>query len=256
MIYARYMKDGEERWGWIEDQRVGLVVGDPFGEHTRGPKTADLSNITLLAPCRPTKVVSVSNNFLGRAQELGVALPAVPQVILKPPSAVAGPDQPILLPPQSGEVEHEAELAVVMGRSARWVAPEDALAYILGYTCANDVTARDLQRADVQMTRAKAFDTFCPLGPWLVTGLDPADLVIFCSVNGQVRQMTSTREMAFTVPQLVAFVSSVMTLEPQDVILCGTPAGVGPLRDGDLVEIEIEGIGRLSNPVVQPPTET
>lgn len=255
MIYALYLKDGEQHWGWIEGQKVGAVKGDPFGEHTRGAKVAELSEVTLLAPCRPTKVITVTTNFPGRATEQGRPVPAVPQIFLKPPSAVIGPERAIILPPQSQQVEHEAELAVVIGRRARWVAPEDALACVLGYTCANDVTARDLVQADGQLTRAKAFDTFCPLGPWIVTGLDPADLVIFCSVSGQVRQMTSTREMAFSIPQLVAFISSVMTLEPGDVILSGTPAGVGPLVDRDRVEIEIEGIGRLANPVTRPLTE-
>lgn len=249
MIYARYLKDGEERWGWIEGQKVGAVTGDPFGKHTRGGTVAELSEMTLLAPCQPTKIVAVSSNFPGRAREAGHEPPAVPQIFLKPPSAIIGPEQPIVLPPQSQQVEHEAELAVVIGRQARWVTPEDALTYVFGYTCANDVTARDLQATDQQLTRAKAFDTFCPLGPWIATGLDPADMVIFCSVSGQVRQMTSTREMTYSTPQLVAFISSVMTLEPGDVILTGTPGGVGPLRDGDRVEIEIEGIGRLSNPV-------
>jgi 2-keto-4-pentenoate hydratase/2-oxohepta-3-ene-1,7-dioic acid hydratase in catechol pathway len=255
MIYARYRIDGEARWGWVEGHRVGSIVGDPFGPHSRGQTMADLSEVTLLAPCQPSKIVAVSTNFPGRADERDLALPPVPQIHLKPPSAVIGPEQPILLPPQSNQVEHEAELAVVIGRQARWVTPEEALGFVLGYACANDVTARDLEQADLHLTRAKAFDTFCPLGPWIVTGLDPADLVIFCSVSGQVRQMTSTREMAFSVPQLIAFISSVMTLEPGDVILAGTPAGVGPLRDGERVEIEIEGVGRLANPVARPPTE-
>ncbi|MBI3360775.1 MAG: fumarylacetoacetate hydrolase family protein [Chloroflexi bacterium] len=249
MIYARYLKDGEERWGWIEGQKVGAVTGDPFGKHTRGGSVAELSEVALLAPCQPTKIIAVSNNFPGRAKEAGLEAPAVPQIFLKPPSAIIGPEQSIVLPPQSQQVEHEAELAVVIGQRARWVTPEDSLNYVLGFTCANDVTARDLETADRQLTRAKAFDTFCPLGPWIVTGLDPADLVIFCSVSGQVRQMTSTREMSFSIPQLVAFISSVMTLEPGDVILTGTPGGVGPLRAGDRIEIEIEGIGRLANAV-------
>jgi 2-keto-4-pentenoate hydratase/2-oxohepta-3-ene-1,7-dioic acid hydratase in catechol pathway len=255
MIYARYRINGEAQWGWVEGQRVGALVGSPFGPHSRGPAVADLSEVTLLAPCQPSKIVSIIYNFPARADELGEAVPAVPQFVLKPPSTIIGPEQAILLPPQSNQVEHEAELAVIMGRQARWVTPEDALAHVLGFACANDVTARDLEQADHQLTRAKAFDTFCPLGPWIVTGLDPADMVIFCSVSGQVRQMTSTREMVFNAPQLIAFISSVMTLEPGDVLLVGTPAGPGPLKDGDRVEIEIEGIGRLANPVHRPKTE-
>jgi 2-keto-4-pentenoate hydratase/2-oxohepta-3-ene-1,7-dioic acid hydratase in catechol pathway len=255
MIYARFRLNEEERWGWVEGQRIGGLTGDPFGQHSRGPAVADLSEVTLLAPCQPTKIIAVTVNFQGRADEAAHPLPTVPQIFLKPPSAVIGPEQPILLPPQSNQVEHEAELGVVIGRRARWVTPEDALSHVLGYTCGNDVTARDLEETDNQLTRAKAFDTFCPLGPWIVTGLDPSDMVIFCSVSGQVRQMTSTREMSFSVPQLIAFISSIMTLEPGDVILAGTPAGVGPLHDGDRVEIEIEGIGRLANPVVLPESE-
>ncbi len=154
-----------------------------------------------------------------------------------------------MIPPQSTQVEHEAELAVVIGRRARWVSVEDALKFVWGYTCANDVTARDLEQRDSQMTRGKGFDTFCPLGPWVSTDVDPADLVVMCKVNGQVRQMSSTRELRFSAPQLIAFISSVMTLEPGDVILTGTPAGVGALNAGDSVEVEIEGIGTLVNTV-------
>jgi 2-keto-4-pentenoate hydratase/2-oxohepta-3-ene-1,7-dioic acid hydratase in catechol pathway len=252
MIFVRYLGDGQARWGLAEGHKLTALTGDPFDGYSRGAVVGDLSEVTLLAPCQPSKIVAVSGNYPGRAAELGTTLPSVPQLYFKPPSAVIGPEQPILLPPQSNLVEHEAELAIVIGQQARWVAPEDALTYILGYTCGNDVTARDLEQTDWNLSRAKAFDTFCPLGPRIVTGLDPADLVIFCSVTGQVRQMTSTREMAFNVRQLIAFITSVMTLEPGDVILTGSPAGVGPLRDGDRVEIEIEGVGRLANPVVRP----
>ena len=160
-----------------------------------------------------------------------------------------GPDEPIILPPQSRQVDHESELAVVMGRSGRWIPAEDALDYVLGYTAANDVTARDLQQRDGQWTRGKGFDTFCPLGPWIETDMDPSDTLLRCRVNGEMRQMGSTREMVFTVAQLISFISSVMTLEPGDVILTGTPAGIGPLKNGDVVEVDIEGIGVLSNPV-------
>jgi 2-keto-4-pentenoate hydratase/2-oxohepta-3-ene-1,7-dioic acid hydratase in catechol pathway len=168
---------------------------------------------------------------------------------LSSPSAVIGPGAEIVLPPQSVQVEQEAELAVVIGRRARWVSVEDALKFVWGYTCANDVTARDLEQRDAQPTRGKGFDTFCPLGPYVSSDIDPADVVMTCSVNGQVRQMTSTREMIFSVPQLIAFITSVMTLEPGDVILTGTPAGAGRLTAGDLLEVEIEGIGRLANRV-------
>jgi 2-keto-4-pentenoate hydratase/2-oxohepta-3-ene-1,7-dioic acid hydratase in catechol pathway len=168
---------------------------------------------------------------------------------LKPPSAVIGPDDVIELPPQSQKVEHEAELAVVIGRQARWVNVEQAFDHILGYTIGNDVTARDLQRRDGQWTRGKGFDTFCPLGPWIETDLDPTDLMINCKVDGELRQMASTQEMIFSIPQLISYISSTMTLEPGDVILTGTPSGIGPLVEGSLIEISIDGLGMLRNTV-------
>jgi 2-keto-4-pentenoate hydratase/2-oxohepta-3-ene-1,7-dioic acid hydratase in catechol pathway len=197
----------------------------------------------------PGKIVCVARNYIAHALEHGAEVPEVPLLFLKPPSAVIGPGQAIVLPPQSDRVEHEAELAVVIGRRARDVTPEQAGAHILGYTVANDVTARDLQQRDGQWTRAKGFDTFCPLGPWIETAADPSDLRIVCRVNGVIRQMASTQDMVFSVPQLVAYISGVMTLEPGDVILSGTPEGVGRLADGDVVEIEIQEIGLLRNEV-------
>ena len=176
-------------------------------------------------------------------------MPDVPLIFMKPSTAVIGPEQTILLPPQSQQVEHEAELVVVIGKLGRWIAPEDASQYILGYTIGNDITARDLQRRDGQWTRGKGFDTFCPLGPWIETELNPADLMITCHVNGEMRQMGSTREMVFQIPQLIAFCSSIMTLEPGDLLMTGTPAGVSPLREGDIVEVAIENLGTLRNPV-------
>jgi 2-keto-4-pentenoate hydratase/2-oxohepta-3-ene-1,7-dioic acid hydratase in catechol pathway len=171
-------------------------------------------------------------------------------LFLKPPSTLIGTRMPIHLPPQSEQVEHEAELAVVIGRQGRWISPNDAKDYVFGYTIANDVTARDLQRRDGQWTRGKGFDTFCPVGPWIETDMDPFDQLITCRVNQDVRQMASTRDMVFSVQQLIAFASSVMTLEPGDLLLTGTPAGVGPLAPGDVVQISIEGIGELTNPVI------
>jgi 2-keto-4-pentenoate hydratase/2-oxohepta-3-ene-1,7-dioic acid hydratase in catechol pathway len=168
---------------------------------------------------------------------------------MKPPSSIINPGETIILPPQSQQVEHEAELVVVIGKRGRQVTPEQAQAYIYGYTVGNDVTARDLQKTDGQWTRAKGFDTFCPFGPWVDTDFDPADAVITCKVSGRPRQMASTRDMVFNVGQLIAFITSVMTLEPGDLIFTGTPAGVGPLKPGDTVDVEIEGLGKLSNPV-------
>ena len=173
----------------------------------------------------------------------------MPLLFLKPPSSIINPGEAIILPPQSQQVEHEAELVVVIGKRARNVTVEHAQDYIFGYTVGNDVTARDLQRSDGQWTRAKGFDTFCPFGPWVDTEFDPSDAIITCRVSGQPRQMASTRDMVFNVSMLIAFISAVMTLEPGDLIFTGTPAGVGPLKDGDEVVVEIEGLGKLSNPV-------
>jgi 2-keto-4-pentenoate hydratase/2-oxohepta-3-ene-1,7-dioic acid hydratase in catechol pathway len=168
---------------------------------------------------------------------------------LKPPSSIINPGDTILLPPQSQQVEHEAELVIVIGKRGRNIIAEEAKSYVYGYTVGNDVTARDLQKLDGQWTRAKGFDTFCPFGPWIDTEFDPSDAVITCKVNGQPRQMASTRDMVFNVNSLIAFISSVMTLEAGDIIFSGTPAGVGPLKPGDSVEVEIEGLGKLVNPV-------
>ena len=193
----------------------------------------------------------MGSNYVDHAAEMGAEVPDEPIIFLKPPTTVVGPMQPIRLPPESTKVHHEAELAVVMGKVTRNVDIEDVGPHILGYTAANDVTARDLQRRDGQWTRAKGFDTFCPLGPAIDTELDPLEgLSIICRVNGEIRQSGSTSDMVFGVGELVSYVSRIMTLLPGDVILTGTPSGVGPIEAGDRVEVEIEGVGVLMNPVV------
>jgi 2-keto-4-pentenoate hydratase/2-oxohepta-3-ene-1,7-dioic acid hydratase in catechol pathway len=244
---------GDSQQGWVLNDLVGPVEGSIFGEFHRKDLEIPLESARLQSPIRPGKIVCVGRNYVDHAREHDTEVPEVPLLFLKPPSAVIGPDQPIILPPQSHQVEHEAELAVVISRSGRWIPTQEALDYILGYTIANDVTARDLQWRDGQWTRGKGFDTFCPLGPWIETEFDPADALITCHVNDEMRQMTSTRDMVFSIQKLIAFASSVMTLEPGDVLLTGTPAGVGPLLPGDLVEISIEGIGVLRNPVSAEP---
>jgi 2-keto-4-pentenoate hydratase/2-oxohepta-3-ene-1,7-dioic acid hydratase in catechol pathway len=236
-------------WGWVDGDRIGPLVGSPFGEYRRQPAAAPLAAARLLAPVRPGKIICVGRNYALHAAEHEAEVPAWPLIFLKPPSAVIGPLEPILIPPQSRQVEHEAELGVVIGAAGRWIAPQAAGRHILGFTAANDVTARDLQHSDGQWTRGKGFDTFCPIGPWIETDLDPSDTLITCTVNGKMRQMASTRDMVFSISQLLAFISSVMTLEPGDLILTGTPAGVGSLVAGDEVIVEVEGIGRLVNPV-------
>jgi 2-keto-4-pentenoate hydratase/2-oxohepta-3-ene-1,7-dioic acid hydratase in catechol pathway len=233
----------------VSEDRIGRIDKTPFAPYRREVATLQAETVRVLAPVAPGKIIGIGRNYAAHAVEQEVEIPELPLLFLKAPSSVIGPGEAISLPPQSQQVEHEAELAIVIGTPGRWIAPPDVPDHILGYTIANDVTARDLQRNDGQWARGKSFDTFCPLGPWIETELDPADAVITCSVNGQMRQMASTRDMIFPVRQLVAFVSSVMTLEPGDVILTGTPAGVGALQHGDEVTIEIEGLGRLTNPV-------
>jgi len=251
MRLVRYQSGNEPpAYGWLFEDRVGMIEGSPFGDYRRLEAVLELGRVRLLAPVMPGKIIAVGRNYADHAREHGVEVPELPLIFLKPPSSVIGPEDAILLPPQSEQVEHEAELAVVIGRAGRWIHPDNATDYILGYTAANDVTARDLQRLDGQWTRSKSFDTFCPLGPWIETELDPADVMISCRVDGELRQMASTREMVFSVAQLVAFISSIMTLYPGDLILTGTPAGVGPLLPGNVVEVEIEGVGILRNSVI------
>ncbi len=250
MRFIRYQLGNEPpQYGWVYEDQVGPIEGSPFGEYRRIEANTPQERVRLLAPVIPGKIIGIGRNYKAHAEEHDAEVPEVPLVFLKAVSAVVGPNVTIQLPPQSQQVEHEVELAVVIGRQGRWIAPEKALDYVLGYTVGNDVTARDLQHRDGQWDRAKGFDTFCPLGPWIETDLDIADALVTCRVNDELRQMASTREMVFTVPQLISFVSSVMTLNPGDVILTGTPAGVGPLLPGDVVEASVEGIGALRNPV-------
>jgi 2-keto-4-pentenoate hydratase/2-oxohepta-3-ene-1,7-dioic acid hydratase in catechol pathway len=238
-------------YGAVEPEGIRLHRGTPLVAWEPTETVVSWDQARLLAPVIPTKIVAVGRNYADHAAELGNELPESPMIFLKPPTSVIGPHQPIRLPPDSHEVHHEAEMAVVIGRVARNVEIEDAGAYILGYTAANDVTARDLQRTDGQWTRAKGFDTFCPLGPAIDTELDPTEgLSVICRVNGDLRQAGSTSDMVFGVGELIAYITRVMTLLPGDVILTGTPGGVGPIEAGDKVEVEIEGIGVLLNPVV------
>jgi len=253
MRIVRYeTKSQAPRYGWINEDKIGPIEGSPFEEFRRLTADLPIQSATLLAPLTPSKIICVGRNYAAHAQEMDSEVPDVPLIFLKPPTAVIGPGAAIILPPQSQRVEHEGELAIVIGQRGRWISAENAFDHIFGYTLANDVTARDLQRRDGQWTRGKSFDTFCPLGPWIETDFEPSDVIITCHVNGELRQMASTRDLIFGIPQLIAFISSVMTLEPGDVILTGTPSGVGPLIGADTVEIAIEGLGKLSNPVAIP----
>ena len=238
-------------YGTVEPDGIRLYHGSPFFHWERSETVLPITQVKLLSPVIPTKIIAVGRNYVDHAAEMDNEVPDSPAIFLKPPTTVIGPLAPIRIPTGIGEVHHEGELAVVMGKVTRNVRPDDVADHVLGYTAANDVTARDLQKSDVQWTRAKGFDSFCPLGPAIDTEFDPAEANgITCSVNGELRQEGVVSDVVFGVPEIVAFVSSVMTLLPGDVILTGTPAGVGPIADGDRVEVEIEGIGVLLNPVV------
>jgi 2-keto-4-pentenoate hydratase/2-oxohepta-3-ene-1,7-dioic acid hydratase in catechol pathway len=238
-------------YGSVEPEGIRLYRGTPFVAWEPTETVVEWTRARILAPVIPTKIVAVGKNYADHADEMGSEVPANPIIFMKPPTSVIGPLATIRLPTQSEEVHHEAELAVVIGKVTRNVRIEDVGPHILGYTAANDVTARDLQRSDGQWTRAKGFDTFCPLGPAIDTELDPTEgLSVIARVNGDLRQAGSTADMVFGVGELVSFVSSVMTLLPGDVLLTGTPSGVGPIIPGDRVEVEIEGIGVLVNSVV------
>jgi 2-keto-4-pentenoate hydratase/2-oxohepta-3-ene-1,7-dioic acid hydratase in catechol pathway len=242
------------RFGVIEGDNVRpLKPGETFEASPSFDNDPPIqhSDVQLLAPVAPSKIICVGRNYKDHAAELGNPMPPEPLLFLKPPSAIIGNGENIVLPPESSQVEHEGELGVVIARTARQVRDgEDALSYVMGYTCVNDVTARDLQRKDVQFTRAKSFDTFCPVGPFIETDIDPSDLRVTTRVNGTVRQQGSTSAMAFPVDYLVRYISRIMTLNPGDLISTGTPSGVSALRDGDVVEVEVAGVGVLRNPVV------
>ncbi len=251
MRLARFRHGDRIATGVVEAEVVRPLRGTFFQDPVPTGEEIPLPDVRLLAPVIPTKIVCVGRNYADHAEESGEEVPGEPLLFLKPSTAVIGPDDPIPLPPVSERVDHEGALAVVIGRVCRRASEEDAPGYVLGYTCGNDVTARDLQRRDGQWTRAKGFDGFCPLGPWIETDLDPSDVEVACRVNGETRQSGRTALLTFPPAALVSYVSRVMTLLPGDAILTGTPAGVGPLEDGDLVEVEVEGLGVLANRVVR-----
>jgi len=254
MRFIRCLIDGQATYGILEETTVYALNGSPFESFTPGAALGSIDQMQLLAPCQPSKIIAVGRNYVEHARELHNEVPQQPLIFLKPPSALIAHMQSIVLPPQSQQIEHEAELAVVIGLRAKNVDTADAWKHVLGLTCANDVTARDLQRSDGQWSRAKGFDTFCPLGPWIEVGLKPAEvaaLYVVCRVNGVIRQTGRCNDMVFGIPDLIAYISAAMTLEPGDVILTGTPAGVGPLEVDDVVEVEIDRIGILRNGVRQ-----
>lgn len=234
----------------IEGNVASLLTDAPWlGGQPSGQSLA-LDAVTVLAPVAPSKVIGIGRNYRAHAVELGHDLPSEPLLFLKPPSSVQGPKQPVVLPKQSERVDFEGELGVVIGKRARNVSVAEALQHVLGYTVVCDVTARDLQKKDDQWTRAKGFDTFCPVGPWLVTGVDPANLSIQLRQNGVLKQDGNTNDMIFSVPQLIAYISGIMTLEPGDLIATGTPSGVAPMHPNDEIAVTVGGVGELRFPVV------
>ena len=247
MKFARYEIAGDVSYGVVEGDSVARITGTPFGKYEATEETHPLSDVKLLAPCDPGKVIAIGLNY---ASHLGdMKPPEVPEPFLKTPSAVIGPGGPIVIPSGARQVEEEGELTVVIGRRCKGATRENALSYVLGYTCGNDVSAREWQDGDLQWWRAKSSDTFAPLGPYIATDIDPGNLNLQARVNGEVEQDSNTSDLIHGVPRLVEFVSAVMTLEAGDVIMTGTPGHTGGLNPGDTVEIEIEGIGVLSNTV-------
>jgi 2-keto-4-pentenoate hydratase/2-oxohepta-3-ene-1,7-dioic acid hydratase in catechol pathway len=249
--YVRFASDEGPRYGVLDGTEVAVISPHPFAAHRPTGERVPVQGLQLLAPVIPSKIVCVGKNYHDHAAELGTEVPDEPLFFLKPSSSVIGPGEPIRLPVDlSDEVHHEAELAVVIGALLQRVTPDQAAAGILGYTAANDVTARDLQRRENQWFRGKGFDTFCPLGPAIATDLDPSALRIRCTVDGEVRQEGTTADLVWSVAELISEISQVATLLPSDVVLTGTPAGVGPLVAGQKVRVEVEGVGVLENPVV------
>jgi 2-keto-4-pentenoate hydratase/2-oxohepta-3-ene-1,7-dioic acid hydratase in catechol pathway len=249
MKYARAAWNGRIISGFIEGDEIVVLCCDRIENPDAKPtgERVKLKEVKLLAPCVPTKVVAIGVNYNDHAGEMGHELPEEPILFLKPVTSVIGPEGEIICPPQSHRVDFEAECAFVVGKAGKDVKAQDAAQYIFGYTCCNDVTARDLQKKDGQWTRAKGFDTFCPLGPWIETELDAGKVSVESRLNGAVMQSSNTKNLIFGMGKLLEFVSSVMTLLPGDVVTTGTPAGIAPMRPGDVIEIEVGGIGILKN---------
>jgi 2-keto-4-pentenoate hydratase/2-oxohepta-3-ene-1,7-dioic acid hydratase in catechol pathway len=247
MKYVRFLDEGRVKYGAVEGERIEEISGDIFDNFQVTDKVHNLAGVKLLAPCEPTKVVLVGLNYIDHARELKMDLPSAPVIFLKPSTAVIGPEDTIIYPRMCKQLDYEAELAVVIKAKVKNIRPEEVKDCLLGYTCYNDVTARDLQKQDVQWTRAKSFDTFSPLGPYVVDKIDPGDLKIELRLNGALKQSSNTKNCVFGVERLISFISRIMTLLPGDVVTTGTPVGVGPMKAGDTVEVAIEKIGVLRN---------
>lgn len=247
--FVRYEVNGVARYGQLRENLICSLEGDIGTGFKPGGEECALADVRLLPPCQPSKIIALGINYRDHAEELGFRIPDEPLIFLKPGTAVVGPDAPIIYPRMSQRVDYEAELGVVIGKTARFVPRGKALDYIFGYTCVNDVTARDLQKKDVQFTRSKSFDTFAPIGPYMVRGIDPGNLRVQSYLNGELRQSSYTSHLIYGVADLISFISEVMTLLPGDIIATGTPAGVGPMFPGDVIEVVVEGIGTLRNTI-------
>jgi len=248
--FARFRHGRRQGYALVEGGLLRPIVGSPFGRWRSGDETVPLAQVRLLAPARPSKILAVALNYRSHLHQFDQSsAPANPELFLKPPSAVIGPEEAIVLPPTAGRVDYEGELVAVIGRRARGLTPDEALAHVLGYTCGNDVSARDWQRDDLQWWRAKGCDTFAAVGPWIVTGLDPTNLELRTRVNGEIVQSINTSLLIYDVARLVSFASQAMTLEPGDLLFTGTPGTTAPLKAGDVVEVDIGGIGVLRNHV-------
>ncbi|MGD9143854.1 MAG: fumarylacetoacetate hydrolase family protein [Dehalococcoidia bacterium] len=251
MKVVRFSKDNNTLYGILEKNIVHALRGTPYRHIDKTGKSYTPDEVKLLSPCKPSKVVALGVNYRSHGEEMSHRIPEEPLIFIKPSTSVIGPEADIVYPSISQRVDYEGELGVVIGKRARYVPPQDTNKYIFGYTCVNDVTARDIQARDKQWTRGKGFDTFCPIGPFIETELNPGNLMLETRLNGERKQYTSTADLVFAVDELVSFISQVMTLLPGDVIATGTTAGVGPMQPDDMVEVEIEGIGILKNYVVK-----
>ena len=250
MKLVRFLREEKTYYGFLNNNKVYEFHQESFDPQKPVAASYPQESVKLLAPCVPSKIVGVGMNYADHAKELNYPIPKEPILFLKPSTSAIGPDEPISIPSMSKQVDYEAELAVVIGKPAQNIPINQVENYIMGYTCFNDVTARDLQKKDVQFTRSKSFNTFAPCGPWIETELDPSNLQVESYLNGELKQSTSTNQLIFSVRELVSFISHVMLLMPGDIIATGTPYGVGAMKPGDTIEIRIEGIGSLSNPVI------
>ena len=257
MRIVRFAAQGKTKYGLLTKNTISGLRGSPFShfEHLNSPSILDgntykLDKVKLLAPCLPSKIICLGLNYRSHIEELKMPMPAVPLIFLKPSTAVIGPDDKIILPHGWKRIDYEGELGVVMGKKAKDIPEATAKEYVLGYTCFNDVSDRDAQAADGQWTRAKGYDTFAPIGPWIETEANPDNLKIETYLNSELRQSASTTDLIFGISRLVSFISGVMTLLPGDVIATGTPSGIGPMNPGDIVEVKIQNIGTLRNSVV------